>query len=133
MQVLDHQQDLRRHYGDIAAIYESNGWGTGYDAAVLDKMFAATIHRVAVVDGVAVGLLRAHGDHVVATYLTELAIHKDHQRKGYGTALLEAFLKDVSGTAVYVLALSDSKTFFDRFGLPDRSDRFVVYGRGRVA
>jgi ribosomal protein S18 acetylase RimI-like enzyme len=133
MILMDNRHDISRYYSDISSIYESNGWGAGYTPELLKKMFSATIYRIALVDGVAVGLIRAHSDQVVATYLTELAIHKNHQRKGYGTALTQSFLKDFTKTAIYITAFVENQEFFDKFDLRNKKQKFVIYARKRIA
>ena len=112
---------------DINDIYESNGWGRGYSDEKIRKMFSASIYRLAVTDGAAVGLLRAYGDNVVETHVTELAVHKNHQGKGYGSLLMKDLLDAFSHTAVYVMAFAENRGFFERFNLKDQSSKFTVY------
>ena len=66
---------------------------------------------------------------MVETYVMELAIHKDHQNKGYGSELLRALMDAYAHTAVYVVTFAENKGFFEKFGLQDKFSRLMVYSR----
>ena len=127
MEIIRNGADLSAYLRDINDIYESNGWGRGYSDEKLRKMFSASIYRLAVADGAAVGLLRAYGDNVVETHVTELAVHKNHQGKGYGSLLMNDLLSAFPHTSVYTMAFTENKGFFERFQMKDKSSRFTVY------
>lgn len=129
MEIIGNAIDMAPYAKDISAIYVSVGWGEGYTDEQIRKMYASVIYRLAVVDGVAVGLLRAFSDDVVETHVMELAIHKDHQNKGYGSELLRALMDAYAHTAVYVVTFAENKGFFEKFGLQDKSSRLMVYSR----
>lgn len=127
MEIIRNGADLSAYLRNINDIYESNGWGRGYSDEKIRKMFSASIYRLAVADGAAVGLLRAYGDNVAETHVTELAVHKNHQGKGYGSLLMKDLLDAFSHTAVYVMAFAENRGFFERFNLKDQSSKFTVY------
>ena len=85
MEIIRNGADLSAYLRDINDIYESNGWGRGYSDEKIRKMFSASIYRLAVADGAAVGLLRAY---VVLMGKTAVKIKNACQKIGFDNTII---------------------------------------------
>ena len=106
----------------IGKIYLSCGWGATYDWQDIKKSIINTdYHIFAIADsGDPIGMLRAFSDATFTTWLAELIVAKDSQKKGIGTALLEQFSKEFEHTAIYVTPLKGTENFFAKTGITQK-------------
>lgn len=79
---------------EVLALYGSVGW-TAYteQPEALRRGFAGSLLTLAAREnGTLVGLLRAVGDGCTVVLVQDLLVRPDHQRRGIGTALMQAAL-----------------------------------------
>ena len=79
---------------EVLALYGSVGW-TAYteQPEALRRGFAGSLLTLASREnGTLVGLLRAVGDGCTVVLVQDLLVRPDHQRRGIGTALMQAAL-----------------------------------------
>ena len=72
--------------------------------------------------GEAVAMGRVVGDGGAVFHVTDMAVHPDHQRRGLGTAVMEAILGYIEGAApprAYVNLMADVDGFYERFGFEE--------------
>ncbi len=83
------------HEQEIAGLYASVGW-TAYtnDPAALERGFRNSLLVLAAYDGEELlGILRAVGDGETIVFIQDLLVFPAYQRKGVGTALVQAVLE----------------------------------------
>lgn len=84
-----------------------------------------------------IGMLNAFcdRDNLATSYLYSIMVHKEYQRKGVGTALMQAFNKKFKHTTTWVVTpISKDKeaiAFLEKFGFKDNSANFAVCSRMR--
>ena len=84
-----------------------------------------SLYGVVVVDepsGETVGMGRVVGDDGAVYHVSDMAVDPDHQRRGLGTAIMEALLGYIEGTApprAYVNLMADVDGFYERFGFEE--------------
>ncbi|HPJ01621.1 MAG TPA: GNAT family N-acetyltransferase [Candidatus Limiplasma sp.] len=72
------------------------------------------------------GYARGHEDHGFGVYIHDLLVRKEHRGRQYGRLLMEQFVKDYPGQAVYVL--SDVDPYYEKLGYPSVGTVFAVGG-----
>ena len=80
--------------GEILSLYNSVGW-TAYTAhpEVLHKGFDHSLLTLAAYEGEQLlGIIRVVGDGYTIVFVQDLLVFPEHQRKGIGSALLQAVL-----------------------------------------
>lgn len=118
--------DSNYNFKDISEIYEKNNWGAKYDKTLIDTMFGESdFYNIAYdenerVVGFCKALTNTHD-----TYLTEIIVHPEFQRKGIGRKLMQSFMKNFQHTYIYVIGMSNTEEFFEKFGLLRRSTIFA--------
>jgi GNAT superfamily N-acetyltransferase len=75
-----------------------------------------------------VGVARILTDDYVVTFVAELCVHKQWQRKGVGRLLMEAIIERFDDTAIYVDAFVGQEEFFKEVGIKPQS-MLVACGR----
>lgn len=109
----------------LAALYESLGFGIRSDylgtPGLVGKMFGPGCFGLFAFEGAELtGLIRVFSDDLVCTWIAELCVRPDRQKRGIGTALLERVLERFSHTAIYAEAFAGQESFFARRGLKPR-------------
>ena len=112
---------------EILPLYESVGW-VFYckHPEVLEKAYANSLCVLAAYeDEKLVGLIRCVGDGHTILFIQDLLVHPDHQRRGIGTALMNALLDEYPH--VYQIELATDNTektvaFYKSFGFRNLSD-----------
>lgn len=118
-----HEQEpmTERQCAEIATLYELLGWGSGYSVQTVKKAFDRSSYRAVVTaaDERVVGFLRGFSDGVICSWIAEVAVHPEHQRRGVGRALTTRFVEAFKNTAVYAEAVtnSGSETLLSKCGL----------------
>ena len=114
---------------EVLALYGSVGW-TAYteQPEALRRGFAGSLLTLAAREnGTLVGLLRAVGDGCTVVLVQDLLVRPDHQRRGIGTALMQAALerfgfkvvlaRGVSGVQLLTDDTEKTKGFYRSLGL----------------
>jgi GNAT superfamily N-acetyltransferase len=117
------------HYREceILPLYESVGWQFYCKhPEVLEKAFANSLCVLAAYEGdELVGLIRSVGDGLTILFIQDLLVCPAYQRKGIGTALMNALLEKYSH--VYQIELATDNTektiaFYKSFGFRNLND-----------
>ncbi len=94
----------------------SVGWGkeSDYDLNVLEKSIAAypIIAYCRDASGALVGYVSAFTDNAFSTFIGELVVRPEFQRKGIGSALLAHVVEKCRGIPVYATPFEDTQDFF---------------------
>lgn len=122
----------------IAAINGALGFGTAdfYMATpdFLSRLFGPGVFGFFAIDpasGQPAGFLRALSDGYIVAWIAELCVLPEYQRKGIGTALLEAASARFADLALYADPFDHNFEFFTKRGLP-RRPILIACARGPV-
>ena len=121
-----------REYGrynepEILRLYESVGWTayTSYPEA-LRKGFENSMLTLAAYEGdKLMGILRAVGDGYTVVFVQNILVFPEHQRKGVGSALLQAVLDRYSHVRQIELATDNTEktvAFYKSMGFREMSE-----------
>lgn len=128
---------------DIDEIMLSIGWASKEHArkdmqwAHYDMFRTYDYVAIAKLGNKTIGMLDAFcdRDNFATSYLYSIMVHKDYQRKGVGTALMQAFNKKFKHTTTWVVTPiskgKDAIAFLEKFGFKDNSANFAVCTRMR--
>lgn len=91
MEIREYQTNNKE---EILSLYASVGWTAYTDhPQVLRQGFAHSLLTLAAYEGeTLLGLVRAVGDGATIVFVQDLLVRPEHQRKGIGSALLQAIL-----------------------------------------
>ena len=112
---------------EILTLYESVGW-TAYtdNPKVLQKGFESSMLTLAAYEGnQLLGIIRAVGDGHTIVFVQDILVFPEHQRKGIGSALLQAILDRYSHVRQILLATDNTpKTiaFYKSMGFREMSE-----------
>ena len=117
-------------YEQVIGLYCKIGWGCGYSPTALQTAFRQSSFVVAAsLDGRLVGWARALSDGVTNTWIMEVVVDPDCQRKGLGRRLMGAIEKRYAHTAIWAETYNPKKDFGEKCGLKARNG-MVVISRG---
>lgn len=112
---------------EILELYTSVGW-TAYtkNPDVLRKGFENSMLTLAAYDGEQfVGIIRAVGDGYTIVFVQDILVFPEHQRKGIGSALLQAVLDKYSHVRQIELATDNTEktvAFYRSMGFKEMSE-----------
>ena len=112
---------------EILELYASVGW-TAYtkNPDVLRKGFENSMLTLAVYDGEELmGIIRTVGDGYTVVFVQDLLVFPEHQRKGVGSALLQAVLDKYSHVRQIELATDNTEktvAFYRSMGFKEMSE-----------
>ena len=113
--------------GEILSLYNSVGW-TAYTAhpEVLHKGFDHSLLTLAAYEGEQLlGIIRVVGDGYTIVFVQDLLVFPEHQRKGIGSALLQAVLNQYRHVRQIELATDRTQTtiaFYKSMGFQEMSE-----------
>ena len=113
--------------GEILSLYNSVGW-TAYTAhpEVLHKGFDHSLLTLAAYEGEQLlGIIRVVGDGYTIVFVQDLLVFPEHQRKGIGSALLQAVLNQYRHVRQIELATDRTQktiAFYKSMGFQELSE-----------
>lgn len=105
---------------EVAALYEASTLAERRPVA--DRERFATMLRgadlvvTARIDGRLVGISRSVTDWAFATYLSDLAVHREHQRRGIGLDLIRVTREAAPRARIVLLAAPAATGYYPRVG-----------------
>ncbi len=117
----------------LADLYESVGFGKAENyhkpSVSLEKLFGPGIYGFFVFHGERlIGMARVMSDDILCTWIAEICVHPDWQKKGIGSALLEKVDDRFRDTALYADVFKGQEALFSGRGINPQS-RLVACGR----
>ena len=111
---------------ELANLYESVGFGRRehyvHVPNSIGKMFCQGVYGFfASVGNRLVGMTRVFSDDQSCSWIAEICVHPDWQRRGVGHALVEQVNKRFPHTALYCEALDDSVDFLIKVGIKPKA------------
>ncbi len=111
---IEASKDIRP--GEFALLMEAVGYGRAghYAADHIERSLAAYpfVAHARDIDGRLVGYVSAFSDGAFSTFIGELVVHPAAQRRGVGTALLEAVEAHFAGVPVFIHPFVDVQAFY---------------------
>lgn len=106
---------------EIRPLYESVGWISYLRKDdLLEQAYARSLKILAAwQQDELVGVIRAVGDGCSILFIQDLIVHPSHQRKGIGTALMQAMLQafpDVNQTVLMTDDTENTVAFYEKAG-----------------
>jgi len=97
------------------------------DRAQIEKMLAnANLIVTARLNGKLIGVARSLSDFAYCTYLSDLAVSLEHQRKGIGRELIR-FTKETAGEAKLILLSAPAAVdYYPRIGMKKHNHCFLL-------
>lgn len=100
------------HYEEaqILSLYRAVGWSNYYERPeMLEKAYAGSLCVLGAYENEKlVGIIRAVGDGASILFIQDILVHPEYQRRGIGTALMQALLERYSH--VYQIQLATDNT-----------------------
>lgn len=117
---------------DLAELFASVGWGSieDYQSSELSTLLkTSTFYSAAFHDKRLIGFVRVLSDRVMVSWIAEIIVSPDWQRKGVGFALLSKVIQEFGHTAIYSAAFRGTEDFFKNFNLKERPGKLVAISR----
>lgn len=131
---VEYSTDVRRiNIKSLAVLYESVGFGTRENYVQpdvsMDKIFGPNVFGFfAFYDGTLIGMARVFSDDCLCSWIAELCVIPEWQKKGIGRALLDRVNHRFAHTALYAEAFTGQESFFERSAIRPQS-KLTACGR----
>ena len=112
---------------ELANLFASVGWGddADYQADIISRSIAAypLVAYCRDSNGLLVAYISAFTDGAFSTFIGELVVRPQFQRKGIGSAMLELIVEKCRGVPIYSTPFEDDQSFFLKrgFGVSKRA------------
>lgn len=115
---------------EVLEVYRSSGLGERRPVEDLDRMAAmvrnADLVLTCRVDGALVGIARSISDFSYVTYLSDIAVAREHQRSGIGKALIEATRKEAPQAKIVLLSAPAATDYYPHIGFTRHDSAWVL-------
>ena len=96
---------------ELKTLFSSVGWSGGLSSEQLYTAVQRSSHAVtARVDGVLAGIVRSMDDGIWSANIDCMVVHPAYQRRGIGSAMLRALLRELSGIRYISVAPNSADT-----------------------
>ncbi len=115
---------------EVLAVYQASGLGERRPVEDLerftDMVRNANLIMVCRVAGELVGIARSISDFSYVTYLSDIAVSRDHQRSGIGRALIEATRQEAPSAKVVLLSAPAATGYYPHVGFTRHDSAWVL-------
>jgi GNAT superfamily N-acetyltransferase len=117
----------------VCAMLQSTYWANDRPRSVIEKGIRHSVCLSLLHDGKQVGFIRGVTDHATFTWVCDVIVHPDHQRKGLGKWIVKCFLEHPDlQTISHHLCTRDAHALYEEFGFKRiqamrRSDRIMPF------
>jgi GNAT superfamily N-acetyltransferase len=123
-----HGADLDVH--EVLEVYRSSGLGERRPVEDVDR-FAAMVRNanlvvVCRVDGRLVAVARSVSDFSYVTYLSDIAVAREWQRRGIGQALIEATRTEAPCAKIVLLSAPAAEEYYPHIGFSQHHSAWVL-------
>jgi len=105
---------------ELANLFASVGWGDDpdYQPEIISRSIAAypLVAYCRDSNGLLISYVSAFTDGAFSTFIGELVVRPQFQRKGIGSAMLELIVKKCRGVPIYGTPFEDDQSFFLKRG-----------------
>lgn len=110
---------------EVLTLYKSVGWKNYiHDPVMLKNAYQHSLCIMSAYVGEKLaGIVRAVGDGYSIIYIQDLIVHPDYQKKGIGTALINAIFEKYRNVyQIVLLSDEDNVGFYEKIGFKKASD-----------
>jgi GNAT superfamily N-acetyltransferase len=115
---------------EVLEVYRSSGLGERRPIADTERFTAmvrnANLIVVCRIDGVLVGFSRSVSDFSYVTYLSDIAVRREHQRSGIGKALIEATRREAPEAKIVLLSAPAATDYYPHIGFSRHDSAWVL-------
>jgi predicted N-acetyltransferase YhbS len=115
---------------EVLGVYEASGLGERRpidDRARFSQMLHnANLVVTARVDGVLIGIARSMSDFAYATYLSDIAVVRHHQRGGLGRELIAATQREAPRAKIILLSAPAATEYYPHIGFTAHGSAWVL-------
>jgi GNAT superfamily N-acetyltransferase len=115
---------------EVVEVYRSSGLGERRPIADAERFEAmvrnANLIVVCRVDGAMVGIARSISDFSYVTYLSDIAVRREHQRSGIGRALIDATRKEAPQAKLVLLSAPAAREYYPHIGFSRHDSAWVL-------
>ncbi|GII93435.1 GNAT family N-acetyltransferase [Sinosporangium siamense] len=115
---------------EVLALYHASGLGERRPVGDVTR-FTSMIRNANLIvtcriDGELVGIARSISDFCYTTYLSDLAVSRDHQRAGIGRALIEATQREAPQAKIVLLAAPAATDYYPHIGFAQHHSAWTL-------
>lgn len=116
---------------EVLEVYRASGLGERRPADDRDRM-AAMVRNANLVlvardeQGTLIGIARSVSDFSYVTYLSDIAVVRDHQRSGVGRALIDATRKEAPTAKLVLLSAPAATEYYPHIGFTQHNSAWVL-------
>ncbi|MFJ7418612.1 GNAT family N-acetyltransferase [Streptomyces uncialis] len=128
--------DIKRENGadldldEVLAVYRSSGLGERRPVDDTARMAAMVRNADLVItcriDGALVGIARSVSDLSYVTYLSDIAVSREHQRAGIGKALIDATRKEAPTAKLVLLSAPAAADYYPHIGFTRHGSAWLL-------
>jgi predicted N-acetyltransferase YhbS len=115
---------------EVHDVYESSGLADRRPVRererFADMVRNANLVMVCRVDGRLIGIARCVSDFSYATYLSDLAVRHEYQRRGVGRALIEALRQEAPLAKIVLLSAPGAVDYYPHVGFSQHPSAWVL-------
>jgi predicted N-acetyltransferase YhbS len=115
---------------EVLGVYRSSGLGERRPVAdaerFRDMIRNANLVVVCRSDGELIGIARSVSDFSYATYLSDIAVAREHQRSGIGRALIEATRQEAPQAKIILLSAPSARDYYPHIGFTQHGSAWVL-------
>lgn len=127
---IERVQGIDLDIDEVLSVYHLSGLGERRPIADRDRFLAmvrnANLIMACRVDGELVGISRSVSDFAYVTYLSDIAVSRDYQRKGIGRALIEATRQEAPSAKIVLLSAPAATTYYPHIGFTQHQSAWVL-------
>ncbi|MFE2012233.1 GNAT family N-acetyltransferase [Streptomyces sp. NPDC059491] len=116
--------------GDVLRVYRESGLGERRPIEETERMAAmvrnANLVVTCRVDGELVGIARSVSDFSYVTYLSDIAVVRDHQRSGIGRELIDATREEAPTAKIVLLSAPAAAEYYPHIGFTAHRSAWVL-------
>jgi GNAT superfamily N-acetyltransferase len=116
---------------EVLGVYQASGLGERRPVGDRDR-FAAMVENANLVlvarddEGTLLGIVRAVSDFSYVTYVSDIAVVRDHQRSGIGRALIEATRGEAPDAKLVLLSAPAAVDYYPHIGFTRHESAWVL-------
>jgi ribosomal protein S18 acetylase RimI-like enzyme len=115
---------------EVLEVYRSSGLGERRPVADTERLAAmvrnANLILTCRIDGALVGIARSISDFSYVTYLSDIAVSREHQRSGIGRALIDATQKEAPQAKIVLLSAPAATDYYPHIGFVQHNSAWVL-------
>jgi ribosomal protein S18 acetylase RimI-like enzyme len=115
---------------EVLEVYRSSGLGERRPVADTERLAAmvrnANLILTCRIDGALVGIARSISDFSYVTYLSDIAVSREHQRSGIGRALIDATQKEAPQAKIVLLSAPAATDYYPHIGFIQHNSAWVL-------